>query len=281
MKTAVYYVFFSVLLTTANLQAQVLPDSQPVPGGVILLPVGKYKEKPVVIFRKRRVLLVNKMNTWIAVTGLPLTLKPGRYSISVKPGIHKKHTVFFNVKAKKYPEQHITLKNKHMVNPDKYDMKRIYKDKKQIRTALTHWRENPSVELEFIKPVKGRYSSHFGLRRFFNKQARRPHSGLDIAAPAGTAIHAPAAGTVISTGNFFFNGNTVFIDHGQGLISMYCHLQNFSVTKGLKLKKGAVIGSVGQTGRVTGPHLHWSVSLNDAMVDPSVFLSFNQRPENK
>jgi len=278
LKISTRCLLFSIALFFFSGFASALPVNSPVPGGIINISVGNSMHKPVVKFRNRNVLLVQQQKQWTAVVGLPLTLKPGRYYLTVTKGSTKNKRIYFRVNYKKYPEQYITLKNKRMVNPNKYDMKRIYKDKKQIREALTHWRESNHIELEFTKPVNGRYSSHFGLRRFFNKQARRPHSGLDIAAPSGTTIHAPAAGVVISSGNFFFNGNTLFIDHGQGLISMYCHLDKVLVARGKRLYKGDIIGKVGKTGRVTGPHLHWSVTLNNAMVNPALFLPEGQRP---
>ena len=180
--------------------------------------------------------------------------------------------IAFNVRDKKYKTQHLTVKNKRHVNPTKQDLDRIWGEKKRIRNALQTWREESEIDITLDKPVEGPYSSPFGLRRFFNKQPRKPHSGLDIAAAEGTPIRSPADGVVVETGDYFFNGNTVFIDHGQGLVTMYCHMSRTDVKPGDKLQRGQVFGQVGKTGRVTGAHLHWAVSLNDARIEPLLLM---------
>jgi murein DD-endopeptidase MepM/ murein hydrolase activator NlpD len=163
-----------------------------------------------------------------------------------------------------------------MVNPTQTDLERIKREKSIISAAFRHWRETPVESLELALPVDGQLSSAFGLQRFFNKQPRKPHSGLDIAAPRGTPVHSPAPAVVINTGSYFFNGNSVFLDHGQGMITMYCHMDSITVEEGQQVTRGEVIGTVGMSGRVTGPHLHWSVSINNTRVDPGLFLAGSQ-----
>ncbi|MGQ4808611.1 hypothetical protein NKDENANG_01998 [Candidatus Entotheonellaceae bacterium PAL068K] len=206
------------------------------------------------------------------MVGIPLTAPSGTHTLRVHASAGLARTVSFTVRDKQYATQHIRLKNKRMVDPNAEDLKRISRERTRIRAALGHWSETVPATLDFLVPVVGRFSSPFGLRRYFNNQPRKPHSGLDIAASQGTPIRAPIAGRVVDTGNYFFNGNTVFLDHGQGLVTMFCHLNRIDVTPGQQVTRGEVIGTVGMTGRVTGPHLHWAVSLNRTMVDPMLFL---------
>jgi murein DD-endopeptidase MepM/ murein hydrolase activator NlpD len=152
------------------------------------------------------------------------------------------------------------------------DLARFNEDKIRIGRALSHWTDSPPESLRLPQPVPGPRSSSFGSRRIFNGQARNPHTGMDIAAPSGTPVRVPIAGTIVDTGDYFFDGNTVFVDHGRGLISMYCHLSSIDVKPGQRVEAGTRIGAVGMTGRATGPHLHWGLNLNGAWVDPALFL---------
>ncbi|NOY62415.1 MAG: M23 family metallopeptidase [Gammaproteobacteria bacterium] len=266
---------------TPTLYAAELPTSTPVPGGVAVIALKlSGAPTPQVRYRQRQVMVRAGKKGWYAVVGIPLSAKTGSHKLQVSQG-EVRYPISFSVRAKSYEEQHITIKDKRKVNPNKLDMTRITRERKQIRAAFRAWSKPLDTEqshsLNFELPVSGRLSSPFGLRRFFNEQARKPHSGLDIAAAKGTPIRAPAAGRVVETGHFFFNGNSVFIDHGHGLITMYCHMDSIGVKVGQELAPGESIGTIGNTGRATGPHLHWSVSLNDARVDPALFLSRQQR----
>lgn len=243
----------------------------PVPGGVAVVPLGHADHAPQATFEGRRVMVIRDSDgQWIAVVGIPLKVKPGKQTLQVQGGA----AVRFDVRAKEYAAQHIKLKNKRQVSPNPDDLKRIKRELDEQVAAYRDYREGviPS-NVMLDRPVSGgRLSSPFGLRRFFNGQERNPHSGLDFAVPTGTPVKAPAAGRVLLTGNYFFNGNTVFVDHGQGFISMFCHLSAINVKVGDEVERGEVIAKVGSTGRATGPHLHWNVSLNDARVDPAIFI---------
>ncbi|WP_447578494.1 peptidoglycan DD-metalloendopeptidase family protein [Achromobacter kerstersii] len=246
----------------------------PVPGGVAVLPLGDAERAPEVTFLGRRVLVVREEGKqWIAIIGIPLSVKPGEQQ-AVVTDARGPRKLPFKVGAKEYVAQHITLKNPRQVDPNPDDMKRIEREMAEQSAANRTYRAGVTPSnLLLDRPVNGgRLSSPFGLRRFFNGQERNPHSGLDFAVPAGTPIKAPAAGIVVLVGDYFFNGKTVFLDHGQGFVSMFCHMSAIDVKVGDEVPRGGVVGKVGATGRATGPHLHWNVSLNDARVDPAIFI---------
>lgn len=251
-----------------------LPRSAPVPGGVALVPLGPAGQDavaPAARFAGKRVMVVRDGDTWIAVVGIPLATPPGLQQLEVVAG-EPSGAVSFEVQPKAYAEQRLRIANQRMVDPSPADLARIGQETPRIRAALGTWSDASRVELAFRAPVQAPVSSVFGLRRFFNDAERNPHSGLDLAAADGTPVQSPAAGVVLDVGEFFFNGNTVFIDHGRGLVTMYCHLSRIDVAPGTPIAAGEVLGAVGATGRVTAAHLHWGVALNGTMVDPTLFL---------
>ncbi len=251
-----------------------MPRANPVPGGLAVLDVGPAsRSAPEVRFGDERVLVASDGKRWHAVVGLRLGLKPGWHELAVAPPGRKPRTIRFRVRAKRYATERLTLSDKAMVEPGPEALRRIGRDHEALTQAFDTWSKAAPRSFRFVLPVQGRLSDPFGLRRFFNGEPRQPHSGMDIAAPEGTPIAAAAAGTVIEVGDFYFNGRTVILDHGQGLITMYNHMSRVDVAKGEHVARGQPIGAIGSTGRVTGPHLHWSVSLNNARVDPALFLS--------
>ncbi len=270
-------VSFLGLFSFKSLLAGTFPAAAPVPGGIAIINLNNdINEQTKVYFFKKRVLVRKINDTLQAIVGLPLKIKPGSHKIKIINSSGKKTFQSFTVKNKDYETRHITIKNKRMVSPSKKDIERHYKEKPLMVAALKKWSENNDIQTNFAVPVDGRFSSQFGLKRIYNNQKRiRRHTGLDIAAPVGTPIKSPAKGKVIRTGNYFFTGNTVFIDHGQGLVSMYSHLDKTDIKAGQELVQGQPIGTVGMTGRVSGPHLHWVISLNNTKVDPKLFLDLD------
>jgi len=247
--------------------------NKPVPGGVAVVPLGDSPAAPVATYRDRRTMVLrDDGGQWIAVVGIPLDTRPGTQRLAVQEEGGAR-MLDFQVGSKTYVAQHIKLKNRRQVNPNPADLARIEKETAAQIDAYRSFRMQGPSNVMLDRPVAGgRLSSPFGLRRFFNGEPRNPHSGLDFAVPAGTPVKAPAAGRVILVGDYFFNGRTVFLDHGQGLISMFCHLSEIGVRVGQDVARGEAVGRVGSTGRATGPHLHWNVSLNDVRVDPAIFI---------
>jgi murein DD-endopeptidase MepM/ murein hydrolase activator NlpD len=218
----------------------------------------------------RRAMVIRDGAAWIAVIGIPLSAPPQARRVVVQSNDGRQE-IEFKVIDKQYARQSLKVPPRQ-VNLSAADLARVTRERVRIDRALSHWIEAQPDTLRMPQPVAGVRSSSFGMRRVFNGEARNPHTGMDIAAPSGAPVMAPIAGTVVDTGEYFFNGNTVFIDHGRGLISMYCHLSAVDVKPGQRLAAGDRIGAVGMTGRATGPHLHWGLSLNGVWVDPELFL---------
>lgn len=250
-----------------------LPEARPVPGGVADIALGPAARRPEARYRDVPVLVIGDSGGWRALVGIALATKPGTEQIELLgEGGKPSRRVSFTVTTHAYAEQRLKVPP-GKVDLSKDDLARFERERKRQAEVIATRSAALPATLQFRVPVEGRRSSSFGLRRFFNDQARNPHSGMDIAAPTGTPIVAAAAGTVIDTGDYFFNGNTVWLDHGSGLLTMYCHLERTEVREKDSVQAGTRIGTVGATGRVTGPHLHFSVLLNRTMVDPALFLA--------
>jgi murein DD-endopeptidase MepM/ murein hydrolase activator NlpD len=252
--------------------AFVAPRGSAVPGGVVTFKLaGPPDRLPTVVFNDRPVMVVRQQDSWLAILGIGLSIEPGEYHVDVQEPGGGERKVPFTVKPKTYSVQQLKVAPSQ-VNLSPENETRVAEEQKKVRAALDSISPTAPATMRLEQPVPGRRSSSFGLRRVFNGESRNPHSGMDIAAATGTPVKAPLAGRVVDVGSYFLNGNNVVVDHGQGLMTMYCHLSKIRVEVGQELKRGEVLGDVGATGRVTGPHLHWAVSLNGAMVDPALFL---------
>ena len=290
------------------------PMSRAVPGGVVVVPLGAARRAPKAVWNGIPVLVTGSSSGWFAVLGIPLHTLQDRLVLEVQDAAsgapraakqasaHDKEgkgrdaettatagagkvqseapstglrRIDVPIHPHQYAEQHLKVAP-GQVTLSKEVLSRHLRERKQSARVMATWTEPVPASLQLRQPVPGVRSSSFGLRRFFNGQSRNPHGGMDIAAPVGTPVKAAAPGVVIDTGDYFFNGNTVWIDHGAGLLTMYCHLDRIRARVGQRVRTGDVIGTVGKTGRVTGPHLHWSVCLNRTMVDPALFLKAEQ-----
>ena len=260
----------------AQVTVDSLPQSSLVPGGIAVVPT--HGDAVSGSFRNERILLARFEGDQYAIIGIPLDAELGTQQFEIAGRDGEKTLLQFEVLHKQYRERHLTISNPRQVNPNAEDMERITRESAEMRRAFSTWSESLAPDFAMRLPVDGVRSSSFGARSFFNGQPRSPHSGMDIAAPEGTPILAPAAGVILATGNYFFNGNTIIMDHGHGLISLYCHMNTIDVEPGAAIAAGEQIGEVGSTGRVTGPHLHWSVNLNNVRVDPALFLGENPVP---
>lgn len=248
------------------------PRALQVPGGVAHLSLGPAPQRPTVHAGEAPVLVLGDMIEWTALVGIPLAATPGTAHILVQLPGGKAHPLSYDIAPKQYPQQQLKVAPRTVdLSPE--DNARYERERAHQQQVMATFSEPLPSTLRMQVPTPGRRSSSFGLRRVFNGQPRNPHSGMDIAAATGTPVLAPLPGRVIDVGDYFFNGQTVWLDHGGGLLSMVCHLSRIDVQVGTTVSTGQRLGAVGATGRATGPHLHWGVMLNRAMVDPALFLA--------
>ena len=208
---------------------------------------------------------------WRGLVGIDLATSPGEYPVAVRAttggGDTVRSTYMLNVDSKEFPTRRFSV-NPSFVTPPAGALERIQREARKVAAIFRAASGERQWQGGFSAPVPGEVTSSFGRRSVFNGQARSPHSGTDFRAGDGTPVKAPNAGTVVLTGELYFSGNVVILDHGWGLYSYFAHLSVIDVAEGDTVTQGQVVGKVGATGRVTGPHLHWTVRLNDARVDP-------------
>ena len=211
---------------------------------------------------------------WRILVGIDLETKPGRYDVSLTTGPTEKDRVtqLLTVLPKTFATRRLTV-DAAFVNPSAEQAARITDDTARLNRV---WASSSPANLwsgPWVRPVPGAANSVFGTRSIFNGEPRSPHSGADFQGAAGTPVKAPNSGRVVLAADLYFTGNTVVIDHGAGLFSLFAHLRAMNVREGDSVATGAVLGELGATGRVTGPHLHWAVRLNGARIDPLSLLA--------
>ncbi len=177
------------------------------------------------------------------------------------------------VRQREFDVQRIEGVAQSFVEPPEETLNRIAREREMVSAARTGFRDISHFVDGFVWPVRGPITGVFGSQRIFNGQPRAPHSGVDIAAAEGTPVRAPATGIVILRGDLYFSGNTLIIDHGHGVNSTYLHMSEVFVVDGQEVAQGDIIGAVGATGRVTGPHLHWGVNWFGVRLDPELLVA--------
>jgi murein DD-endopeptidase MepM/ murein hydrolase activator NlpD len=248
-------------------------DRAAYPGDVVRLDITCRcdSERATATVFARDVPLVRTPDGWRGWIGIDLETKPATYTITVtahSPGtaaIVAKNALA--VRAKRFPVRRLTVAPQ-FVEPPPGELQRIERESAMLRTIFEHVSLPQQWQGAFLTPLQEQPSGNFGSRSVFNGQARSPHSGVDFGARIGTPVAAPAGGVVSLAEPLYFTGNTVVLDHGLGVYSLLAHLSEFKTMKGAVVSRGDIVGLVGDTGRVTAPHLHWSVRLNNARVDP-------------
>jgi murein DD-endopeptidase MepM/ murein hydrolase activator NlpD len=212
---------------------------------------------------------------WSGWSMVPLDRAPGQAAVGMSGmtecGRQVVGTLAVTIAAKDFPEEQLSVAPKY-VEPPPEVQERLSRERARLRALYKERRPLSSVGAVFVRPVPGEPTSIFGTRRLFNNQPRSPHPGLDLRAATGTPVKASGPGLVVYAGDLYYSGNTVLIDHGGGLFTIYAHLSEIDVEEGLEVEAGRRIGLSGATGRVTGPHLHWGAKIGNRPFDPTALL---------
>jgi murein DD-endopeptidase MepM/ murein hydrolase activator NlpD len=246
-----------------------IADELVVNGGVLIHEISKEQFHRGLSHKEIKLATYRHNDKHYIIYGIPYNSQIGETSLKIKDGSNSLN-INFNINEKNFKKQHIKVANKY-IEPNKSDLERIKDERLNILNAKSFWYKN-NIDLDFITPIEGILTGEFGTRRFYNGTEGRFHNGIDLAAKKGVLISAPSSGKVILTGNYYYNGKFVYLDHGKGLKSIFIHLDEILVENGQLIEKGDFIGKIGSTGKSTGPHLHWSVILNNVYINPSMFI---------
>ncbi|MBI4475359.1 MAG: peptidoglycan DD-metalloendopeptidase family protein [Acidobacteria bacterium] len=263
----------ALLLAVASLTASVGHAVQ------VALPHEPEIRSMYIEWQSKRVPFVLMNDKWITVIGIDLDVKPGEHAgivhITRKSGSIEKHSLPIVVKEVSYPTTELQVADE-FVELSPANQKRTERETREINAIYSMITPQVFWKQPFAAPISGRTGTNFGHRRVFNGQARNPHNGADLRAATGTPVRSTNRGNVVLAKNLFFSGNTVIVDHGIGVLSLYAHLSRIDVKKGDIVEQGQIVGLAGATGRVTGPHLHWGVRIQGARVDPFSLVKMGQ-----
>ena len=235
-----------------------------------------------VMWQDRKVPAIQVDDDWTTLLGIDLNTKPGKRTtqalLTMDDGRVVRRNLTIDVQAKKFPTTELKVQSK-FVQLSKADLERSRRESKEVGAIYRRVTRDFIADEAYTVPIPGGTGRNFGERRVFNGQPRSPHSGADLRAKTGTPVHATNRGRVALAKSLFFSGNTVILDHGLGVYSLYAHLSRLDVKKGDTVDNGEVVGLVGATGRVTGPHLHWAIRAQGARIDPFTLVGMGLRTE--
>ncbi len=255
---------------------EIVPRAIPAGGTALLRWNGETPALAVAKYNGRLLYLSPQASGAVALLGADIDAAAGSYPVSVTvsraSGEIETFQSFIEIRVASYPEERLTLPPS-MVSPKAADiLKRIGRERAVLKDLFST--STPALLLDSVAlPVRDPVSSPFGLRRILNGKPKSPHAGIDFRSPLGTPVHASASGEVVFSGELYYTGKTIILDHGQGLFSIYAHLDSLACSGGELLSQGDVLGKVGSSGRSTGPHLHWGVKLRGDRVDPMALMS--------
>ncbi len=282
------FLFLSIPLFTVEIEQWTSPSGYPVeiryrsfqPGEILILTLKSPKvQKAQIRFEDRKFEMrgIKNRSELQAFVGLDLGIKPGAYPVKIfilnSAGRWEAFERIITIASREFPVKKLWVEEQ-FVTPPPSMRERIKRESEILEAIYSRFSLEWLGEGRFIIPVEGKNFANFGERRIYNNQPRSSHGGVDISAPAGTPVKASNSGEVVLASNLYFSGKTVIIDHGLGLFTLYLHLSKFLVKRGNMVRKGEIVGEVGATGRVTGPHLHWGVKISRSRIDPSSLLSF-------